>query len=326
MFTLVMMTQMRYNLNLTKVNMMPNHFKCDGTQYQSVPIRPIMRLYMLFSGVSLNEALNCGEKADFELDSNIGIHLKSAMNRLKSDGLDIETGRVNYQALASSSIFDEYLKLVATLQQFDPGLLNTNNDRKAFWINIYNVMTIHGVIAYQAKNSIEEIRGTFERIAYIIGGLRYSLDDIEHGVLRANLGHIAIPGRRFRDDDPRRQNVVDEFDPRIHFTLVCGAMSCPPIGIYQAEKLDLQMDMATKNFINNGGVVLNKDKMSVSLSRIFQWYSPDFGGGWMGLGSKAPVIRYISQFVIDKADAQFLMDYAENLNVRYQTYDWSLNV
>ena len=167
--------------------------------------------------------------------------------------------------------------------------------------------------------------GTFERVAYMIGGLRYSLDDIEHGILRANRGHIAIPGVRFSSNDLRCEYLLDVFDPRIHFTLVCGSTSCPPIGIYQAENLDLQMEIAAKNFINNGGVVLNKAEMTVSLSKIFQWYSQDFGGGWMGFGSKTPVLHYISQFLIDEDDAQFLINHAENLKVTYQPYDWSLN-
>lgn len=304
---------------------MQKRFTCAGDDYQPVPIRTIMRLYMLASGVAVNEALNCGVANDNQFGAEIGEQLKATMNRWKTDGLDIETGRVDYQRLAMSDVFIEYRGIVTGLRCFDPAVFATDDERKAFWINIYNVLMIHGVIAYQAQNSVQDIRGTFERVAYIIGGLRYSLDDIEHGILRKNRGHIAIPGTRFVERDPRRQNVLEQFDPRIHFTLVCGSTSCPPIGIYQARNLDFQMDLAAKNFIDNGGVVLNKDEMTVSLSKIFQWYSSDFGGGWMGFGSKAPVLRYVAQFLEDRDNAQFLVDHAETLKVTYQPYDWSLN-
>lgn len=93
-----------------------------------------------------------------------------------------------------SDVFDEYCELAKALRSFDRSQLETDNERFVFWINTYNVLAVNGVIAYQVKHSIEEICGQFERIAYIIGGLRYSLDDIENGILRANFGHVAIPG------------------------------------------------------------------------------------------------------------------------------------
>lgn len=120
--------------------------------------------------------------------------------------------------------------------------------------------------------------------------------------------------------------MIANFEPRIHFSLVCASKSCPPIGIYQADKLDFQLDLATKNFINHGGVVLNKVEMSVSLSKIFQWYSSDFGGGWMGFRNKISVLGFISQYLNDEDNAKFLLDHAEELTVTYQVYDWSLNV
>jgi hypothetical protein len=265
---------------------MLHNFDCASSEFRSAPIRLPMRLYMRAMGVSEHDALNCGEMREMIVGVDIGERLKIIMNRWKTDGLDVDNGRVNYEKLAHSEVFEEYRQLVVELRFFDPRTLKTVNERKAFWINIYNVLIIHGVIVYGAKKSVLEIKGAFERIAYIIGGLRYSLDDIENGILRANRAHIAIPGVRFTNQDPRTQFVLDEFDPRIHFTLMCGSTSCPPIGVYQSENLDSQLDLASKNFINDGGVVLNKEKISVSLSRIFQWFSSDFGGGWMGLRDK----------------------------------------
>ncbi len=40
------------------------------------------------------------------------------------------------------------------------------------------------------------------------------------------------------DKDPRLAKVVRPVDPRIHFALVCGAKSCPPISVYTADNLD----------------------------------------------------------------------------------------
>lgn len=77
---------------------------------------------------------------------------------------------------------------------------------------------------------------------------------------------------------------------------------------WHSDKLDDQLNLAARSFVNGGAVVLNKAKISVSLSRIFQWYSSDFGSGWMGLGNQAAVLGY-----------------ADGLRIKYQKYGWSLN-
>ena len=38
--------------------------------------------------------------------------------------------------------------------------------------------------------------------------------------------------------------VVEKVDPRIHFALVCGAKSCPPIKLYTPENLEEALDSA----------------------------------------------------------------------------------
>ena len=301
-------------------------YRCSASKVTPLKIRWPLRLYMRYRGVAADEALNCDGAGSGRTTGNMTERLKGAMNRWTSEGLDLERGRVDYQNLAISADFAEFRELANELRGFDLSSLRCDNERKAFWINIYNVLLIHGLIAYGARHSAKEVRGVFNRCAYIIGGLRFCLDDIEHGILRRNRMHFVVPGARFRRDDPRRHFVVDRLDPRIHFALVCGASSCPPIGVYQSENLDKQLDLAAHSFISGGGVVWKRSEMTVSLSRIFQWYSVDFGGQWMGMGSGEQVLQYLSQFLIDDNERAFFRDNARNLRVEYQHYDWSLNV
>ena len=79
---------------------------------------------------------------------------------------------------------------------------------------------MHTVIAYSVSASINEVSGAFIRAAYVVGGHRFSLDDIEHGILRANAGH--------------------------------------------------PFDLAAANFTRSE-VQLDRDKMSLALSRLFSW-------------------------------------------------------
>ena len=87
-------------------------------------------------------------------------------------------------------------------------------------------------------------------MSYIIGGLSYSLNDMENGILRNNrrsMGTLYM--RPFSSDDPRLELAIEPVDPRIHFALNCGAKSCPPIKTFSALEIDDQLDLATKAFL-----------------------------------------------------------------------------
>lgn len=91
-------------------------------------------------------------------------------------------------------------------------------------LDTYNALTIHGLAASPSlPDSVLEVKGFWQNTCYNIGGHVYSLDDIEHGVLRANRPHPSSPEPLMKDGDPRLQFIMSNVDPRIHFALVCGA-------------------------------------------------------------------------------------------------------
>jgi hypothetical protein len=165
--------------------------------------------------------------------------------------------------------------------------------------------------------------GFFWRAAYNIGGRRYCAYDIEYGLLRANAPHPAIPGPHFGAGDPRRRHSLERLDPRIHFTLVCAARSCPPIAVYDAAHIDEQLEMAARTFINGGSAEVDRTRGEVRLSKIFQWYAPDFGGRPLGVGDKRPLLEFMARYLADEAAREYVLH--GNPNVRFQPYDWSLN-
>ena len=303
-----------------------SNFICSEQQVIKTPLQILVRLYMFAVRISRYEALNCCASYSQSDTDILDVRLKKCINELKNNGLDTETGRVNYNKLRDNATFHEYEELVCELQEFDLNTLQTDSQKKAFWINIYNVLIIHGVIAYGIKKSVMEISGVFERFAYIIGRYRFSADDIEHGILRANRGHPAMFGERFGADDPRRQFCLKTLDPRIHFALVCASESCPPIDVYYEEQIDKQLILATQNFVNSNEVIIDLKENTIYLSKIFQWYSPDFGGRLLALGSKIAILEFIIGFLIDNDDRYFVGKYANTLQVKFKKYDWSLNV
>ena len=127
------------------------------------------------------------------------------------------------------------------------------------------------------------MKGFWRIHAYNIGGLIYNLDEIEHGVLRRNKGHPNAGKQEFSDDDPRAKVSLTSLDPRIHFALNCGARSCPPIRVYTEDKIEAQLDTASRSFLDQEVRVIKDPatgNWTLELSKLFLWYGADFGNDY----------------------------------------------
>jgi hypothetical protein len=253
------------------------------------------------------------------LDHSVDIALTLAMADLKAKFIDPEKGIIHYRTIRGSEEFERYKDLTKGLQVLDLHSLRERNQKLAFWINIYNTAVIHGVIELGLEKSVKEFRGFFNRVTYDIGGFRFSLNEMEHGILRGNRRHPYGLLKPFRRKDPRMEFAIIPFDPRIHFALVCGARSCPPIGFYEADRIDSQLQLAAESFINSPQVKILPQEGTVSISKIFKWYKGDFGGNHNAL------VALLLHFLDGGEKKTFLQENRDKIRIRYQPYDWNLN-
>jgi hypothetical protein len=248
--------------------------------------------------------------------------LKRAANTLKAAGI-AETGTsVDYARLRASDAYAALRNdLTRQLRGLDLAALATHEERLAFWINLYNVLIIDATITFGISRSVTEgrlgILAFFRRAAYTVGGQRFSANDIEHGILRGNRPHWAIPGVQFGPADSRLAWRVTRFDPRIHFALNCASRSCPPIDFYDVARIDAQLDLAAAGFIA-ADVAIDPEHSTVRLSSIFKWYADDFGG-------RAGVIACILRYLPAGSAGAWLAEHQEDARLVYRAYDWGLN-
>ncbi len=151
--------------------------------------------------------------------------------------------------------------------------LPDDNTKKAFWINCYNACFL--ILRKELKLQKPSI---FRDKHISIAQNRFSLDDIEHGILRKcrykySLGYLPNIFARA----VVKKLTVDHLDYRIHFALNCGAKSCPPIAFYSPDKIDAQLEMATLSFLESE-TDIETDKKKVHVSKLLLWYRGDFGG------------------------------------------------
>ncbi|NTU80008.1 MAG: DUF547 domain-containing protein [Chloroflexales bacterium] len=274
----------------------------------------------LIVGERAGEALNAGVAPLPPHDPALPEALAAALRELKLAAVSDDGLRADYAALAASAAYGRYRAEVAPrLAGFDPGALATRAARLAFWINLYNTLVLDAVVTYQVRRSVADQLGGlafFRRAGYVVGGQRFSLEAIEHGVLRANAGNPFIPGPQFAAGDPRLALGISPRDPRLHFALNCASRSCPPIAAYDAARVEAQLDMAARSFVGaDAEIAAGSD--TLRLSAIFSWYREDFGG-YDG------VVSFVRAHLPDDERRRWL-EARREIDLEFKPYDWGLN-
>ncbi len=262
--------------------------------------------------------LNKGQPSGQIEQGELGQLVLSSIKELQSQFYNPIRGVVDYGNLRDSSQYRRYRDLVKELITFDLTALREEARKKAFWINIYNAIIIQGIIELNIRRSVREIKDFFGTVAYLIGGLVFTPEQMEHGILRANRRppYKLLP--LFVIRDARRRYSLADVDPRIHFALVCGSRSCAPIRFYEPGQIDQQLDIAADNFINSSEVIILPEKNKILLSEIFKWYQRDFGG-------KRNTLNFILKYRVKDDAWYYLKKNIDRIKVEYLYYDWNLN-
>lgn len=200
----------------------------------------------------------------------------------------VRVNLVDYTGIARDP---RWPKVLHKLAKYPEGRLRGKNERMAFYINAYNIMTIQLVVENWPLKSIRDIGGFFSPVwkkkAGVVAGKQVSLSHIGQSKLRP-LGDI-----------------------RNYFALACGSTSCPDLRRkpYMASKLNRQLDDQTKRFLNNRGKGLARSRGQVRVSKLFSWFEHDFNR--FG-GVRAFVKRY--KAIPDRITLRADLPYNWNIN------------
>jgi hypothetical protein len=169
----------------------------------------------------------------------------------------------------------------------------------AYWINLYNALTVDIVLEHYPLDSIRDISsglfssGPWGLKLVTIEGKKLSLDDIEHRILR-----------------PIWQ------DPRIHYAVNCASLGCPnlqPLAFTAANSENL-LQAAAREFINHPrGASVSNNRLRVS--SIYHWFEADFGS------NDAGVIAHLKQYATP--DLSTALDAIDKISGH--DYDWRIN-
>ncbi|HKK31072.1 MAG TPA: DUF547 domain-containing protein [Alphaproteobacteria bacterium] len=195
---------------------------------------------------------------------------------------------------------EELDRYLAKLQQTAVSRLN-RSEQLAYWINLYNALTVDVVLDHYPVESIQDIdispglfaSGPWDKKLVTVEREKLSLNDIEHRIIR--------PIWR---------------DPRIHYGVNCASVGCPNLAktAYRGTNVDAMLTEAAHAYVNDPrGVSINGDLVTVS--RIYDWFIEDFGD------TEAGVLRHLQQYA-EPALRRRLQEIGSLYNT---AYDWSLN-
>ncbi|XP_069179316.1 uncharacterized protein [Procambarus clarkii] len=241
------------------------------------------------------------------------------MNILLDNFVTEEGKKVSYLALEHSSLYTtNFQEFGSLLKRVDPLAMNAT-ERKSFFINLYNLLTIHALVSMTSlPTSTVSVTDFWRRYAYQVGPFTLHLDDLEHGVLRGNRPHPTTNTVFFKDGDPRLALSVPA-DHRIHAALNCGALGCSPLASYSPgdQELEQDLDDAMQRLCNTSVTRVNHN--SIVINSIFQWFSSDFAD------TEKLTLRFLADCIQDSA-MKALVSRAAAGEVAYTYhYDWTLN-
>jgi hypothetical protein len=191
----------------------------------------------------------------------------------------------------------QYLK---EMSQIDIDGYN-RQEQLAYWINLYNALTVQTVADYYPIANIQEIRispglfsvGPWGANLITVKNTPLSLDDINNRIIRPIWN-----------------------DPRTHYTLNNATIGAPNLSkhAYQSSILEEQLNNAATTYINSlRGVQVIEGKLIIS--KIYDWFEEDFGG------TKQDVIKHLLQFA-----KQPLLSQLKHINtIDSYIYNWHIN-
>jgi hypothetical protein len=218
--------------------------------------------------------------------------------KYRSEGAD-GIARVAYRAVtpADRAALEA---AVARLASVPVSGLN-RGEQFAYWVNLYNMVTVQVVLKHFPVASIRDIgispgwfsRGPWGAKLVTVAGTPLSLDDIEHRILR--------PVWR---------------DPRVHYAVNCAALGCPNLAAvpFTAAALETMLDAGARAYVNHPrGAAIESGRLVAS--SIYVWFASDFGP------TPADVVRHLRQY----AQQDFYTALSHIRQVSADRYDWALN-
>ena len=242
--------------------------------------------------------------------------LAQALEAAKRAHFDPGGAACDYAVLAFSPERTRLVECLRALENFDVRRVRVPA-QMAFWINLFNAAVLRDAAELRAAARPRDVEAFFERRRLRLGAYLFSLDDLEHGLLRGNVPKQGSRRAPMEKGDARLEYMPILFDERVHFALHSACRSSPPLGVYEAGHLDRQLEDAAAAYVRRN-VRVEAQGARLLLPRLFRWFAADFGG-------EAGILEFVTARLEDEASVEQIDRRLGNVKLQYSEFDWTLN-
>ncbi|MEL6408900.1 MAG: DUF547 domain-containing protein [Pseudomonadota bacterium] len=214
---------------------------------------------------------------------------------IKRDGSGLNRFAYGKVSAADKAALDNYIDSLSKVKITD----RSRAVQKAYWINLYNALTVDLILDNYPVSSIRDIKsglisiGPWGKELVKVENRDLSLDNIEHNILR-----------------PIWQ------DARIHYAVNCASVGCPNLHnkAFTARNTEKLLDQLARDYVNSPrGLSISNDRVTVS--KIYKWFAYDFGN------SEDAVLQHLGKYAT--ADRRAALQKVGRID--NSRYDWALN-
>lgn len=192
------------------------------------------------------------------------------------------------QCLQAGSTSDlvAFLLAVSALKWVDLTTSRADEAAKtAFFLNLFHLVQIHAsVLGFLPKSKLHWGK-FFNGVSYNVGGLLFSLAEIEHCIVRAPMAALRLPiaflviprfHHHHQELDERALFALTSPDFRLNFALNCMTKSCwDAVPVYTRTHLDAQLDLVVQETLELS-LTYDRESRVVYLPKVCDWYRGDF--------------------------------------------------
>ncbi|KAK8954431.1 hypothetical protein KSP39_PZI001737 [Platanthera zijinensis] len=178
--------------------------------------------------------------------------------------MSVEKNQLEY---ASDSL-KRFRYHIEQLAEVNPMHLS-DNEKLAFWINLYNALIMHAYLAYGVPKSDMKLFTLMQKAAYTVGGHSFSAACIEYVVLKMKppahrpQTSLLLALQKLKASEEQKRSSIDAYEPLVAFALSCGTYSCPAVKVYTAANVKEELEEAQRDFIRASVGMSSKRKLLV---------------------------------------------------------------
>ncbi|CAN1833168.1 hypothetical protein LINPERHAP1_LOCUS33717 [Linum perenne] len=159
---------------------------------------------------------------------------------------------------SSMSLIKKLRVLMNNLQSVDLSFL-TQQQKLAFWINMYNACIMHGFLQFGVPHNPDKLLALMNRATLNVGGNTINAQAIEHYILRKTSSHT----NKKKESTVRTLYGLETTDPNVTFALCCGTRSSPAVRVYTSEGVTTELERSKLEYLQASVVVTSTKRIAM---------------------------------------------------------------